>query len=132
MHRCIDLSFNVYFFFFQDKTKIIEEMTSTCNRTNINIISYYSGHELDTLIKNKEIFIDEQKNRKTYYRQECEAYKIGDGLETKNKANFLGVIVFAIAVGIVAGRMREKAAVFVQFLSIFNDIITKLIIVAMW
>lgn len=107
-------------------------MTSTCNETKINNIGYYSGHELDTLIKNKDIFTKETENGKIYYRKECEAYKIGDGLETKSKANFLGVIVFAIAVGIVAGRMRKKAAVFVQFLSIFNDIITKLIIVAMW
>lgn len=105
-------------------------MTSTCNKTEINITGYYSGHELDVLIKNKEIFTDQ--NKEIYYRKECEVYKIGNGLETKSKANFLGVIVFAIAVGIVAARMREKAAVFVQFLSIFNDIITKLIIVAMW
>ena len=92
----------MYIFIFQDKTKIIEKVTSTCNKTQMNVTAC------------------------------SEVYKIGDGLESKSKANFLGVIVFAIAVGIVAGRMRDKAAVFVQFLSIFNDIITKLIIVAMW
>ena len=122
----------VYIFFSQDKTKIIEKLTSTCNETKISITDYYSGYDLDTLIKNEEIFTKDEGTRKIYYRKECEVYKIGDGLETKSKANFLGVIVFAIAVGIVAGRMREKAAVFVQFLSIFNDIITKLIIVVMW
>ena len=103
MHVCIDVIFHVcLFLLFQDKTKIIDKVISTCNKTEMNITVC------------------------------SEVYKIGDGLESKSKANFLGVIVFAIAVGIVAGRMGEKAAVFVQFLSIFNEIITKLIIVAMW
>ena len=102
MHVYIVYFSCLFIFVFQDKTKIIEKVISTCNKTKMNITVC------------------------------SEVYKIGNGLESKSKANFLGVIVFAVAVGIVAGRMKERAAVFVQFLSIFNDIITKLIIVAMW
>ena len=107
IHVCISMDACVYsvffmFVYFRFSGQIIEKVVSTCNKTKMNITVC------------------------------SEVYKIGDGLESKSKAKFLGVIVFAVAVGIVAGRMKERAAVFVQFLSIFNDIITKLIIVAMW
>ena len=63
---------------------------------------------------------------------EYKTYKVGDGLTQKGKANFLGVIVFAIAVGKIAGSMGSEAAVFVKFITVFNNIITRLVIFVMW
>ena len=59
-------------------------------------------------------------------------YKIGTGLTTKGSANFLGVIVFSIAVGKVAGGMGSNAATFVRFVTEFSEIVTKLVTVVMW
>ena len=59
-------------------------------------------------------------------------YKIGKGLTTKGSANFLGVIVFSLAVGKVAGSMGNNAATFVRFVTEFNEIVTKLVIIVMW
>lgn len=116
----------------QDKTKIIEKNSTTkWVRQRYNTTGK-TQNELDDLVKDKKVFIETIGSSVSYFYNKYDVYKIGDGLETKGSANFLGVIVFAIAVGIVAGRMREKAAVFVQFLSVFNEIITKLIIVVMW
>ena len=64
----------------------------------------------------------------SYFR----TYKIGKGLTTKGSANFLGVIVFSIAIGKIAGSMGNDAATFVRFVTEFSEIITKLVIVVMW
>ena len=59
-------------------------------------------------------------------------YKIGKGLEQTGSANFLGLIVFAIAVGKIAGSMGKEAEVFLKFITTFNAIVTKLIVLVMW
>jgi len=69
-----------------------------------------------------------------YYKIEkkYEKYKIGKGLEQTSSANFLGLIVFAIAVGKIAGSMGKEAEVFLKFITTFNAIVTRLIILIMW
>ncbi|XP_057313739.1 excitatory amino acid transporter-like [Hydractinia symbiolongicarpus] len=91
------------------------------------------GAELTYMVMQKTI-MQNMSDPNSYYttKEVYDTYKVGSGLTTKGKANFLGVIVFAVAVGIVAGKMQGKAKVFVEFLSIFNDIITQLIILVMW
>ena len=59
-------------------------------------------------------------------------YKIGRGLSHPSKANYLGLIIFALAVGKIAGAMGERAKPFVDFIIVFNEIITKLVIYIMW
>ena len=59
-------------------------------------------------------------------------YKIGDGLKHPGKANFLGLIIFAIFVGKIAGGMGKRAKPFVDFVTVFNEIITKMVIYIMW
>uniref|UniRef100_UPI00358F52A7 excitatory amino acid transporter 2-like n=1 Tax=Myxine glutinosa TaxID=7769 RepID=UPI00358F52A7 len=53
-------------------------------------------------------------------------------LEFKNGINVLGLIVFFIAFGIIMSKMGEQAKPMVQFFSILNEIIMKLVILIMW
>ena len=46
--------------------------------------------------------------------------------------NVLGLIVFSLALGVVAGNMGPKARVFTKFISILNDIVMTLVGVVMW
>ena len=57
---------------------------------------------------------------------------LGDGLTQNPGTNFLGLIVFAIAVGKIAGSMGKEAEVFLKFVTIFNNIVTRLIVLVMW
>nr|XP_014347501.1 PREDICTED: excitatory amino acid transporter 2 isoform X2 [Latimeria chalumnae] len=53
-------------------------------------------------------------------------------LEFKDGMNVLGLIGFFIAFGIVMGKMGEKARLMVDFFSILNEIVMKLVIMIMW
>ena len=46
--------------------------------------------------------------------------------------NVLGLIMFSLALGVVAGNMGSKARVFIKFISILNDIVMILVGVVMW
>ena len=59
-------------------------------------------------------------------------YKIAGGTVTTFKPNFLGLIVFSIAVGIVLGQMGENASTFIEFAATLNEVIMKLVILVMW
>lgn len=59
-------------------------------------------------------------------------YTIGEGLKHPGKANFLGLIIFAIVVGKIAGGMGNRAKPFVEFVTVFNEIITQIVIYVMW
>ena len=59
-------------------------------------------------------------------------YTIGKGLKHPGKANFLGLIIFAIVVGKIAGGMGGRAKPFVEFVTVFNEIITQIVIYIMW
>ena len=72
--------------------------------------------------------------QRVFYRKEKEyrTYKIGKNLETTGKANYLGLIVFAIAVGKIAAGLGSEAESFLNFIESFNKIITRLIVIVMW
>ncbi|XP_040184019.1 excitatory amino acid transporter 2 isoform X2 [Rana temporaria] len=53
-------------------------------------------------------------------------------LEYKDGMNVLGVIGFFIAFGIAMGKMGEQARLMVEFFSILNEIIMKLVTMIMW
>ena len=59
-------------------------------------------------------------------------YKIGDGRIHPSKANFLGLIIFSVFVGKIAGGMGERGRPFVEFITAFNEIITQLVLYIMW
>ena len=46
--------------------------------------------------------------------------------------NVLGLVLFSLAIGMVAGKMGRKAQVFVDFVSILNDIVMVLVGIVMW
>ena len=46
--------------------------------------------------------------------------------------NILGLVVFSLALGLILGRMGEKASIFVRWVSILNDVIMELVTWVMW
>ena len=41
--------------------------------------------------------------------------------------NILGLVVFSLVIGLILGRMGEKASIFVRWVSILNDVIMELV-----
>lgn len=120
--------------FLQDKTIIVEKIENPLifDKLEYNITGKTQRH-VDQLVDDKLIFLTiNPDNSKLYYTKKFTTYKIGTGLTTKGSANYLGIIVFAIVVGIAAGSMGERNRPFVDFLLVLNEIITKLIIAVMW
>lgn len=46
--------------------------------------------------------------------------------------NILGLVVFSLAVGLILGKMGEKGALFVRWVSILNDVVMELVTWVMW
>ncbi len=59
-------------------------------------------------------------------------YKKPGSTKSTFKANFLGLIVFSIAIGIVVGGLGSEAATFIQFITTLNEVVMKLVILVMW
>ncbi|XP_057314298.1 excitatory amino acid transporter-like isoform X1 [Hydractinia symbiolongicarpus] len=119
----------------QDKTEIKEVKTNIRYVTQPVNTTGLTSLQIDIMLLENKLNKTINKTGDVVYTKSVEkfdTYKIGVGLQPKGNANFLGVIVFAIAVGIVAGRMGSEAEVFVKFLSIFNNIVTQLVMLAMW
>ncbi|XP_030055318.1 excitatory amino acid transporter 2 [Microcaecilia unicolor] len=57
---------------------------------------------------------------------------IKKGLEFKDGMNVLGLIGFFIAFGVAMGKMGEQARLMVDFFSILNEIVMKLVTMIMW
>ncbi|XP_064489916.1 excitatory amino acid transporter-like [Ornithodoros turicata] len=53
-------------------------------------------------------------------------------LQFKDGTNVLGLIVFCIAFGIIAGQMGPDAELMVRFFSSLNEIIMKIVVLVMW
>ena len=64
--------------------------------------------------------------------REYRTYKMAGSTVTTFKPNFLGIIVFSISLGIILGKMGEKAKTFVEFTSTLNEVVMKLVILVMW
>lgn len=60
------------------------------------------------------------------------AYVLKRTLQFKDGTNVLGLIVFCIAFGIIAGQMGPDAELMVQFFSSLNEIIMKIVVLVMW
>ncbi|XP_066918336.1 excitatory amino acid transporter-like [Clytia hemisphaerica] len=120
----------------QDKTIIVvkKELSNPTNKTfdfntmttneTAAILKKYTIHK--TIDPNTGDVI----NYTTIY--DINNYTIGEGLKHPGKANFLGLIIFAIVVGKIAGGMGNRAKPFVEFVTVFNEIITQIVIYVMW
>ena len=80
-----------------------------------------------------DVYDNKTKTNKTYVLVEkYRSYKIASGTKETTKANYLGLIVFSIAVGIVLGKMGEKAKTFIDFIDILNQVVMTLVHLVMW
>lgn len=59
-------------------------------------------------------------------------YVLKRTLQFKDGTNVLGLIVFCIAFGIIAGQMGPDAELMVQFFTSLNEIIMKIVVLVMW
>jgi len=113
----------------QGKTKIDikKELIREYNQTLI-------GNETDLRgIEVKSVWDNETGALRNYTTiREYRTYKMAGNTVTTFKPNFLGIIVFSISIGIVLGKMGEKAKTFVEFTSILNEVVMKLVILVMW
>uniref|UniRef100_A0A8C1MVE9 Amino acid transporter n=1 Tax=Cyprinus carpio TaxID=7962 RepID=A0A8C1MVE9_CYPCA len=76
--------------------------------------------QIQTVVKKVEVQpdFDDTNNKKS--------------LQFKSGMNVLGLIGFFIAFGICMGKMGEKARLMIDFFSILNEIVMKLVIMIMW
>lgn len=113
----------------QGKTKIDikKELIREYNQTLI-------GNETDLRgIEVKSVWDNETGALRNYTTiREYRTYKMAGNTVTTFKPNFLGIIVFSISIGIILGKMGEKAKTFVEFTSILNEVVMKLVILVMW
>ncbi|XP_062246436.1 excitatory amino acid transporter 2-like isoform X2 [Platichthys flesus] len=93
--------------------------------------------QVATVTKKTEIIIEENLNATTMeglvanITREPEIL-IQKTLQFKSGMNVLGLIGFFIAFGICMGKMGEKARLMLEFFSILNEIVMKLVILIMW
>ncbi|XP_012555419.1 excitatory amino acid transporter isoform X1 [Hydra vulgaris] len=121
--------------FEQDKTIIVEIKEAVETKTILFTKGNLTNDEINELIQRREIYLVSSGNKsETYMKNETiyRNYKIGKGLGAKGPTNFLGLIIFSIAVGTVACKLGEKAKPFVDIIVAFNDIVTELLKVVMW
>lgn len=113
----------------QGKTKIDikKELIREYNQT-------LTGNETDLRgIEVKSVWDNETGALRNYTTiREYRTYKMAGNTVTTFKPNFLGIIVFSISIGIILGKMGEKAKTFVEFTSILNEVVMKLVILVMW
>lgn len=125
--------------FLKDKTKIVEINGELLRKNLIPMdVSNMSTEHIDSMVKKGELVRETNAQGSTLqiiYKKvinEYRVYKIGKGLIQTSTANFLGLIVFAIAVGKIAGSLGSEADVFIQFIAVFNKIVTRLVVIVMW
>ncbi|XP_039881213.1 excitatory amino acid transporter 2b isoform X2 [Simochromis diagramma] len=93
--------------------------------------------QIQTVTKKVEVVIEEDVNATTMEGLVANItkepqYVIKKSLQFKSGMNVLGLIGFFIAFGICMGKMGEKARLMIEFFSILNEIVMKLVIMIMW
>ncbi|XP_066920841.1 excitatory amino acid transporter-like [Clytia hemisphaerica] len=125
----------------QDKTKIKFINGTLLSEDKVSFdVTRFSEAAITDMVNKKEIFESPGSspstplNKRSFYKKvkNYSKPKIGDGLEQTGNANFLGLIVFAMAVGKIAGSMGKEAEMFLAFITTFNAIVTRLIVLVMW
>ncbi|KAM9377477.1 excitatory amino acid transporter 2-like isoform 1-T2 [Pholidichthys leucotaenia] len=93
--------------------------------------------QIQTVTKKVEVVVEEDINATTMEGLVANLTKepqfvIKKSLQFKSGMNVLGLIGFFIAFGICMGKMGEKARLMIDFFSILNEIVMKLVIMIMW
>ncbi|XP_063052665.1 excitatory amino acid transporter 2b [Engraulis encrasicolus] len=92
--------------------------------------------QIQTTVK-KEIVVPPEVNSTledilTSATQAPPVYIVKKSLQFKSGMNVLGLIGFFIAFGICMGKMGDRARLMIEFFSILNEIVMKLVIMIMW
>ena len=105
----------------------VKNVTVNLSALNANeTIALKKQHKLMTVIVNATTGLN-----RTYYTI-YKTIKMSGETSYGSGANILGLVVFSIAVGLVAGRMGTKAKAFVDFINVLNDVVMVLVVVVMW
>ena len=86
----------------------------------------------DPIIKGKTLIVKWNGTHNVSYYQAYKSVKKSGSLVYSSGSNILGLVVFSLAVGLVAGKLGEKAKVFTDFVSVLNDIVMILVGYVMW
>lgn len=81
--------------------------------------------QVQTSYVKKKIIILEGKNRTDYILEPTLVYKDG--------TNVMGMIVFCIVFGLLAGQIGPKGKIMIDFFAVLNDLVMKLVgIIILW
>lgn len=81
--------------------------------------------QVQTSYVKKKILILEGKNRTDYILEPTLVYKDG--------TNVMGMIVFCIVFGLLAGQIGPKGKIMIDFFAVLNDLVMKLVgIIILW
>ena len=86
----------------------------------------------DPLVQGKSLIVKSNGTHNISYYQAYKSVKKTGSLIYSSGSNILGLVVFSLAVGLVAGKMGQKADVFIKFVTILNDIVMILVGYVMW
>ena len=106
-------------------------------KSTVETVQVKNGEKLvtnhsDPMLKGKTLFVRSNGTHNlTYYQVYKNAKKTGS-VTYSSGSNILGLVLFSLAVGLVAGKMGKKAQVFIDFVSILNDIVMTLVGYVMW
>jgi len=115
----------------QTQTGVKMVKTNIKNHT-IDVLTV-NDTKIDQLKKEGNFFTVTVNSTYNYsYYQTWETVKLSAATKTKPGTNILGMVVFSIAIGMILGRMGEKAAVFVKWISVLNDVVMELVSLVMW
>uniref|UniRef100_A0A671NID4 Amino acid transporter n=1 Tax=Sinocyclocheilus anshuiensis TaxID=1608454 RepID=A0A671NID4_9TELE len=92
--------------------------------------------QIQTVVKKVEVQPDFDDTNSTDYLSNATKpppiFRDKKSLQFKSGMNVLGLLGFFIAFGICMGKMGEKARLMIDFFSILNEIVMKLVIMIMW
>ncbi|XP_041053493.1 excitatory amino acid transporter 2b [Carcharodon carcharias] len=108
-----------------------ENLVQACFQQIQTVTKRVENPPEDKSISNLTGLMLEEVNE-TLAESEGPSFTVTKTLQFKDGMNVLGLIGFFIAFGIAMGKMGEKAKLMVDFFSILNEIVMKLVIMIMW
>lgn len=78
------------------------------------------------------LMTEERDGKNVTFYKTWKEVKIAGASTYGGSTNILGLVVFSLAVGLILGRMGKKARLFVEWMSVFNDVIMQLVTMVMW
>ena len=86
----------------------------------------------DPKVKGKPLMVKWNGTQNISYYQMYKSVKKTGPVVYSSGSNILGLVVFSLAIGLVAGKLGPSAKVFIDFVTILNDIVMILVGYVMW